>query len=137
MTESLTRPAPTPGNLPMAHRRAAPADSVTPYDRHAWEQAVITGDLHANARVLAFVLAHLAGAAGHLPVGERQHADRLAVDAGLTPRLARISLEALITGGYILRPSIRGWDNRKGVRPITLTLPGGARTEPPHTGQPR
>jgi hypothetical protein len=151
------RPFPTPGDLAQAAGRCgaplagAPAPScqapapaaepaAAPYDRHVWEQAVISSRLHVHARALALVLAHHAGEGGYIPVGDLQHPDRLAEDTGLSQRTIRISLSVLIGDGYLERPSLRAWDSRRGIRPITLTLPHARAHEepgPPHTGEPR
>jgi len=139
VAETTTRRVPTPRDLAAAAARPGPrAEPPAPYDRQAWEEAVIASGLHVHARALALVLAHHAGESGHLPAGDLQHADRLAEHTGLTSRMTRISLQVLISEGYLVRPSMSSWDGRKGIRPVTLTLPpAGVRTEPPSTGEAR
>ncbi|GEC02980.1 hypothetical protein SSP24_06350 [Streptomyces spinoverrucosus] len=135
MADALTRPIPTPGDLAAAaHRRAAAEAPGQRYDRRVWEQAVMAGDLHANARLVALILAHHAGDSGYLPAGNVQDARNLTVEAGLRGRYVRLSLTQLEHDGYIARPSIHGWDEPR-PRPVTLTLPpAGVRREPPSTG---
>jgi hypothetical protein len=134
------RPVPTPGDLAIAHRPAAPATPApvpaAPYDRHRWEQAVIISDLHRNTRTAAFVLAHHADESGVLSAGGPQSAGRLAHLARITPKQARLALQQLENWHYIVRPDIRDWPPNNPVRPVALTLPPlPARTEPPHTGE--
>lgn len=131
MDTATRRSAPSPTDL--AHRQAAPAP---PYDRHLWEAAVFGSDLHQPTRLVALLLAHYAGASGHIPAGGPQTAGRLAQESGVAPRATRLGLTKLETDGYITRPDIHTWTDRHRVRPITLTLPTApARTEPPHTGE--
>lgn len=139
MTESLTRPIPTPADLAVAHRRATAADvPPEPYDRDAWEEAVFGSDLHMPTRLIALLLAHHAGAAGYIPAGGPQTAGRLARESGVSPKATRLALTKLEADGYVRRPDIHTWKARE-VRPVTLAVPapGGARTEPPSTGEPR
>jgi len=128
MADALTRPT------PLALATAPPA-----YDRARWGDAVLSGSLHPNARLLALVLAHLAGPSGSLPAGGSHGAQRLAPQAGISERLTRISLNVLENEGYLTRPDIHTWQPEELLRPITLTLPSraGAREEPPHTGESR
>lgn len=142
MTEPLTRPTPTPAALAAARATAAAFPMARPaaagaYDRRRWEHALIKAPLaHRNARLLGFLLAHHAGAAGYLPAGGMQHAARLAEEAGMAAKQARISLWHLEMAGLISRPDITTWQPRDVLRPITLTFPtAGARTEPPSTGE--
>lgn len=120
MTTPTTRPIPTPGDLAAAHR-PAPSSS---YDRHRWEAALLAASyLHRNARLLGLVLAHHAGASGHLPAGGVQHAGRLADEAGMSAKSARLSLHHLEMAGFIRRPDLATWQPKPLVRPITLTVP--------------
>lgn len=124
MADSLARP--TPSLL------AAP----DVYDRARWEAAVLVGDLPYTARLLALLLAHLAGTRGELPAGGPHNADRLAHLARLPRKQTRISLGALERAGHFRRPSIHTWEERDVLRPITLTMPSAAiRQEPPHPGE--
>jgi hypothetical protein len=138
--EQLTRPVPTPGDLAIAHRPPAAASPalVPSYDRRAWESAVFASALHMPTRLIALLLAHHADASGHIPASGPQSAGRLARESGVSPKATRLALTKLELDGYIRRPDIHTWKARE-VRPITLALPASAaaRTEPPHTGQPR
>lgn len=124
MADSLTRP--TPAGL------AAPDT----YDRTRWERAVLTGHLPHMARLLALLLAHLAGPDGQLPAGGPHNAERLAGLSGLPRKQTRISLNVLEKTGHFSRPSIHTWEDRDVLRPVTLTMPTAAvRQEPPHPGR--
>lgn len=135
MTEPLTRPAPTPRDLDPERRRSTSArPTPAPYDRHAWEAAVMAASLHSNGRLVALVLAHHADEDGQIPAGGPQHAAQLAHDTGLQGRFARISLNTLEKEGLIWRPPIGDWEARE-VRPVTLTMPPATTlTQPPHSG---
>lgn len=128
MAESLTRPTPSL----LAEPRPA-----LPYSRSAWERAVMAGNLQVHARLLAFVLAHHAGDSGYIPAGHVQDARHLAPQLGMSGKVVRISLNFLISEGYISRPPIQEWTQDR-PRPITLTMPPrtGVRQEPPHPGGP-
>jgi len=133
MADSLTRPTPAD---------PAPAAGPAPYDRARWESAVLAGELPHQARLVALLLAHLAGPRGELPAGGAHNAERLAGLCRLPHKQAGISLNVLEKTGYFTRPSIHTWETPDVRRPITLTLPAadaldGVRTEPPHTGEPR
>lgn len=134
MADQMTRP--TPRDLAAVHRNAAarPAPAPTPYERERWETAVLAShNLHSNARLVAFLLAHHADEAGEIPAGGPQHAERLAQESALMGRFARLSLNVLQTEGFLTRPPIDSWKSEQ-VRPITLTMPSAAaRREPPHT----
>lgn len=96
----------------------------------------MASDLHRSTRLVAFVLAHHADAAGHLPAGGVQSSGRLAHLAWITPKQARIALQQLEVRGFFERPDIRAWPPQEMVRPVTLTLPtAAARTEPAHTDE--
>ncbi|MGW0599934.1 hypothetical protein ACWD11_22660 [Streptomyces sp. NPDC002776] len=135
------RPIPTPADL--ARRRPAPAPAlapvlaVTPFDRNAWEEAVLAGGLDAAARALAFTLAEHADTSGHIIKGSRVPADGLRAEAGLSQEQAVRAFEALHQARLIARPSRHAWGRGRGRRPITLIIPAAAaaRTEPPHTGE--
>ncbi|MCZ4611842.1 hypothetical protein O3S80_50475 [Streptomyces sp. Lzd4kr] len=133
----LIRAIPTPGDL--ARRRPATPlpQTKAPYDRRAWEAAVLAGKLPRAARHLAFVLAHHAGESGQLPAGGARHeAGHLAEDTRIDPRMVRRLLAELEIRGWISRPDAETWQPRSVVRPISLTLPRtAARTEPPSTGE--
>lgn len=117
-----TEPAPVPA------RR-------TPYDRHAWEDAVLTASFHASVRQVALTLAHYADPAGRLPDGGMQHTGRMAGRTGLGPERVRNNMRALEKAGFLWRPE-RDPANGARVRPITLTMPGArARGELPSTGE--
>lgn len=107
----------------------------TPYDRHEWEDAVLSTAFHCSARLLALTLAHYAGPGGHLPAGGIQHTGRMAGRTGLGPERVRSDLRHLEKAGFLWRPDR---DPAKGnlVRPITLTMPAArARGELPSTGE--
>ena len=108
------------------------------YDRDRWQAAVLNGGLHSNARLVALVLAHLAGPSGILPAGGAHSVGRLARQAQLAEQLVRISLNVLEAEGYFSRPDIHTWRPQDLLRPITLTLPSPSRAavrqEPPHPG---
>ncbi|WP_055527756.1 hypothetical protein [Streptomyces graminilatus] len=126
MADTFTRP--TPADL-------APSAEPVPYDRARWEGAVLAGNLPYMARLVALVLAHLAGPLGELPAGGTHNAERLADLCRLPRKQTRISLNVLENTGHFRRPSIHTWENRDVLRPITLTLPSAAvRQEPPHPG---
>ncbi|WP_405930346.1 hypothetical protein [Streptomyces sp. NBC_00827] len=131
MPEASARP--TPRIMATSPRRTGPltVQAAPPYDRRMWEQAVLSGDLHSNARLVALVLAHHAGASGHLPAGHVQDARRLTRDCGLDGKFTRVSLNFLEERGYIARPSIHDWQEPR-PRPVTLTLP--ATDRPPSPG---
>lgn len=140
----LTRPVPTPGDLTIAHRQAVPAspapapEPAAPYERHRWEEAVMSGDLYRDARLVALVLAHHAGEAGFLPEDGIQYLGRLTRLTGVTSRLVKLALRDLQRRGYMWRPPVAPGEQTQVARSITLTLPPlPARTEPPHTGGPR
>lgn len=151
MADSPTRPTqPVPGagetprcGAPLTAAAASACQAVPaaaawppPYSRTDWEAAVIAGHLPHTARLLAFVLAHLAGPAGRLPSGGGHQPDYLARMTRLPRRQTQLSLNTLERAGYITRPDIRTWGRDK-LRPITLTIPAEAeavRTEPPHPG---
>ncbi|WP_171111266.1 MULTISPECIES: hypothetical protein [unclassified Streptomyces] len=136
MPELFGRAIPTPRDIATGVRgQAAPMPTAPRYDRRVWEQAVMAGDLHANARLVALILAHHAGDSGYLAAGNVQDARNLTVEAGLRGRYVRLSLTQLEHDGYISRPSIHGWDEPR-PRPVTLTLPAAAtRKEPPSTAR--
>jgi hypothetical protein len=150
MTEAPFRPVPTPSDLAAFARRpappAAPAPTAAgrpadapPYDRGAWEHAVLSSGLHANARLVALALAHHAGTSGYLAPGWVQDARSLTRDTGLRGRFVRLSMTQLEQDGYLTRPSVLEWDEPR-PRPVTLTVPpanGPRREEPPSTGEPR
>ncbi|MFJ6386423.1 hypothetical protein ACIQJT_02320 [Streptomyces sp. NPDC091972] len=107
----------------------------TPYDRHAWEDAVLHASFHPPVRQIALTLAHYAGLDGHLPANGVQHSGRLSVRTGLGPERVRNNLRALEKAGFIWRPD-RDPQNAGRVRPITLTMPPArARGELPSTGE--
>ncbi|MFJ9895268.1 hypothetical protein ACIQPR_18325 [Streptomyces sp. NPDC091280] len=141
--ELARRSVPTPGDLmtarcPAAADPAPPADPrpVAPYDRHRWEEAVMSGDLYRDARLLALVLAHHAGESGVLPEDGIQYLRPLSRLTDVTPRLVKLALRDLQRGGYMWRPPLAPGAQTQIARPITLTLPPvAARTEPPHTGE--
>lgn len=145
MTKPLSRPIPTPGDLAIAHRPPAAATrqvvtarpvDAPPYDRHAWEQALYASELHPHDKLVAALLAHHAGPAGHLRPGGPQRPEQLARTAGVSANGARMALAALERDGYLTRPDIHSWTRRQ-VWPITLTLPPAkSRTEPPSAEDP-
>lgn len=124
MTDALTRPTPLDLAPPSA------------YDRARWEAAVLAGDLPHTARLVALLLAHLAGTRGELPAGGMHNAERLADLCRLPRKQTRIPLNVLEKTGHFSRPSIHTWEERDVLRPITLTMPPrtGVRQEPPHPG---
>lgn len=131
MTES-PRTVPTPGDLAAARRPASPPP-VTGYDRHRWEQDLLTTRLHFSARLVGLTLAHYA-LDGYLPEDGVQHSGRMADRTGLSPQRVRQCLRDLERDGFISRPPSADWQPKDRPRPITLTLPGTARLEPPSTG---
>ncbi|MFI6337812.1 hypothetical protein [Streptomyces sp. NPDC050535] len=129
MPEASARPTP---RIMVTARRPAPSEPAAPYDRRAWERAIMSGGvLHSNARLVALALAHHAGESGHLPAGHVQDARNLTRDCGLDGKYVRLSLTYLEELGYIERPSIHGWREPQ-PRPVTLTLPASYR--PPNPG---
>lgn len=139
-----TRSAPTPGDLAAAHRPPAAAvlapdaapEPEAPYDRHRWEEAVLSGGLYRDARLVGLVLAHYAGTSGYLPEDGVQYLKPLARLTDVTPRLVKLALRDLQRQGYMHRPPLAQGHQTQMARPITLTLPTeAARTEPPHTGE--
>ncbi|MFM9563278.1 MULTISPECIES: hypothetical protein [Streptomyces] len=128
MADDLARP--TPADL-------APAAGPAPYDRARWEAAVLGSELPHQARLVALLLAHLAGPRGELPAGGAHNTDRLAGLGRLSRKQAGISFSVLEKRGYFTRPSIHTWETPDVRRPVTLTLPTDAvRREPPHPGSP-
>lgn len=136
MADALPRPIPTPADL--ARRRPAPAPvrAAVPFDRSAWEEAVLASGLDMASRALAFALAHHADVSGRITGSSHLSADRLRGEAGLSQDQTTRAFEALHMARLIARPSRHTWDRARGRRPITLTIPpAAARTEPPHTGE--
>lgn len=135
----MTRSIPTPGDLTRGSRQAAAATAAATaaaaaYDRDAWQMAVFTSDLSTPAKLVALLLAHHAGTRGYLRAGGPQSEGRIAREAGVSARQARLALERLEADGYLRRPDVRTWKPRQ-IRPAALTVPAAARarTEPPHT----
>ncbi|MDX2566059.1 hypothetical protein PV413_23820 [Streptomyces scabiei] len=116
---------------------AAPGPERPVYDRAAWERAVMASGMHTSARLIALILAHHAGDEGVIAAGGRQHARYLAEDSGIEPRYVQISLTRLERIHFITRPPIETWDETRGVRPVTLTVPRKFSQVPPSTGRPR
>ena len=132
-----TRPVPTPAALAATRRPPAvrPADAP-PYDRRAWEKAVQADTtLFYAPRLLAFVLAHHAGADGHLPAGGIQHLGELARLTRLPQRSVKLSLRDLDRAGLLRRPPAPPGQQTHVARPITLTVPEAAERVPPCTGE--
>ncbi|MEV8245011.1 hypothetical protein AB0R01_14715 [Streptomyces rochei] len=131
MTETTTRPVPSPLTVAAA-MRATPTPAPRQFNRDAWLAAIMTSDLHPNARHIGHALAAHADAHGDLPAGGIQHAHTLATLTGLTPRSARVSINVLEKERYIQRPDIHTWEGA-GVRPVTLVIP--VRSRPDHDHQ--
>lgn len=113
-----TAPAPVPDTDTAA---AVPVRAA--YDRHAWEAAVLASGMHRNTRIIAFVLAHLAGDAGYLPAGGAHSVGRLTHLARITPKQVRLALQQLTNWHYLERPDTRDWPAVHEVRPVSLTVP--------------
>lgn len=136
-----TRPVPTPAALaarrPRRPETGRPADAP-PYDRHAWESAVLAdATLFYAPRLVAFVLAYHAGADGHLPAGGIQHRGELARLTKLPQKSVKLSLRDLDRAGLLRRPPAPPGQQSHVARPITLTVPSTAERVPPSTGGPR
>lgn len=143
MTDSLTRPIPSPRDLAARPRPPAAPPVVVPpvyeagFNRDWWEKALLAAELpHHAARLLGWGLAHLASKDGCLPPHSSQPKD-LGRELRLTYRQVQLSLRQPQDAGLIHRPTVdRAY--RTQARPITLTLPPAdtARPEPPHPGGP-
>lgn len=121
-----------------AMRAMAPARQARPaYDRATWERAVMASGMHTSARLIALILAHHADDQGVIAAGGRQDANLIAQDSGIEAKYARISLTRLERTHFLWRPPIETWDEKNGVRPITLTVPNRFRAQPPGKGEPR
>ncbi|MCZ0996377.1 hypothetical protein O1L44_29985 [Streptomyces noursei] len=121
-----------------AMRAMAPARPTRPaYDRATWERAVMASGMHTSARLIALILAHHADDQGVIAAGGRQDAHLIAQDSGIEAKYARISLTRLERTHFLRRPPIETWDEKNGVRPITLTVPSKFRAQPPSKGEPR
>lgn len=116
---------------------AGPGPERPAYDRAAWERAVMASGMHTSARLIALILAHHAGELGVIAAGGRQNARLLAEDSGIEPKFVQISLTRLERTHFISRPPIETWDEARGVRPVTLTVPHKFSPVPPSTGEPR
>ncbi|HKX69904.1 MAG TPA: hypothetical protein VJM75_01695 [Acidimicrobiales bacterium] len=133
-TPLVAAPAPTcqaPLNPHPVEPVAAVAESG--FDRVRWEQALMSSDAHGQVRLVGFTLAHYA-LGGQLPADSVQHSARMGRLTRLSQDRVRASLRDLERLGLISRPAVEGW-SRDMPRPITLTVPETARTEPPHTGE--
>ena len=93
------------------------------FDRGRWEQAVLDSHLPANARLVALALPHCAPTTGQLPPDGPQRPQRLAERTRLKTRHIRISLTQLEFDGFISRPALDEWSDRRMVRPLRLTMP--------------
>lgn len=122
--------------------RPVPAAPV--FSRREWERAVLASDLHPSDRAVALVLAHLAGGASVLPAGGTHTYGRLSTLTRVSYKGVKQSLVHLQAGGFIDRPDVRTWADRR-IWPVTLTMPPAptppvaaeeraARTEPAHPG---
>lgn len=107
---------PTPGDL--ARRSGLAAD--VPWDRAAYERAIYHSDLHPFARLLAFVMAHVAADTGVIPAHQVPDIQRLARAAGFHVSRARVSFQCLEHTGWVTRPP---GGQPKALRPIRLTIP--------------
>lgn len=127
-----TRAVPTPASLAPGYRGPRPR----PFDRHAWEEALIAAALpHHNAVLLGWSLAHAANTAGYLPSSITGPAN-LARRSRLNKRQVVFSIGHLEAAGLLRRPDPHTWPDKRDPRPITLTLPAPApaRRVPPSTG---
>lgn len=79
--------------------------------------------LHANVRLVALVLAHCTPTTGQLPPDGPQRPQRIAERTRLTARQVRVSLTQLESDGFISRPALDEWSDRRMVRPLRLTMP--------------
>jgi hypothetical protein len=102
------------------------------FDRHRWERALFDSDLGLAERSVGLVLAHHAGPAGYLPPGGPQRPARLAHDTRLSRDGIRRALTGLADAGFLQRPDIHRWADRR-IWPVTLTLPPAIGA---HTGSP-
>lgn len=151
MTESLTRPVPTPSDVAPPPARPVPtpaslgrgrpgpaavAAAMRSYDRHRWEEALIAAGLpHHNAVMLGWSLAHAANSAGYLPSSITGPAN-LGRRSQLNKHQVQFSITQLERAGLIRRPDPHTWPDKTLPRPITLTVPGGQSSPepPPSTG---
>lgn len=128
----------TPGSAAAAMRAMASATDTAPpatvYDRARWEQAVMSSGLHPFVRLTGLTIAHYAPG-GVLGAGGIQNPGGLTGRTGMAQQRVRQCLRDLEKAGLISRPLTQDWEQRGVPRPITLTMPGPARTEPPHTGE--
>lgn len=126
--------APTPRDLAVRTRRPEaiehPAPALAPragrtWDREAFETAIRFSDLHPNARLCAFLLAHFADPHTGVIASERVPELRsLARAAGINDVKARYSLAGLTHRQWMAREP---YDNDRQLHgAITLTIPAGA-----------
>lgn len=103
-----------------------PAAAHAPWDRAAFERGIRHCDLHANARLLALVLAGLADPEnGRIPRSRMPTVTHLSTACGLLRQQITTSLHHLQAGGWIYRSTRQGLDY-PGRRALTLTRPASA-----------
>ncbi len=135
-TPKDTAPARCHAPLTAPPAEPEPAATAPAFDRVRWEQALMSSDTHGLVRLVGFTLAHFA-LGGRLPADSVQHSTRMGRLTGLSQERVRASLRDLEKHQLISRPPVEAWASRDVPRPITLTVPGNARTEPPSPGGPR
>lgn len=132
--DTTARTIPTP---------AATAAPRTPYDRAAFERALLASQARRDLRLLGLILAHAADAEGRLPVDGPQRVDSMCALARIDGKRVRVILRELELAGYLRRPNLHTWRNRGAARPIQLKIPAAAaaaaaaaaRTEPEYPGE--
>ncbi|MEY2249344.1 hypothetical protein AB8A21_41620 [Streptomyces sp. BF23-18] len=118
----------------------SPAALSTPvaYNRRAWERQLLAASgVNHDMRIVGLVLAHLADEQGELPANGPHSNGQLARMCRLQEQRIREAVNSLQTKRFLTRPDLQEWtaDVRQNymVRPVTLTMPLGRRTEPAHT----
>jgi hypothetical protein len=121
-------PTPTPAVLAVLAR-----PTRVPFDRKAWERALLNSGATHDERAVGLVLAHITDRYGELPAGGPQTAGHLARLTRLQDQRVRLAITALELKGFTTRPSIHTWPHQSLVRPLALSIPASpVRTEPAH-----
>ncbi|MFG2515992.1 hypothetical protein [Streptomyces sp. NPDC048584] len=109
-----------------------------PFDRTAFERALLGSQLRRDLRLVGLILAHHADPVGHLPADGPQRVDSLCALARIDGKRIRVILRELELSGFMRRPNLHTWRDRLAARPIHLTIPAvtaAARTEPEHPSE--